>query len=127
MKTPDDRRYTRDHSWVKKTNSVLVVGVTDYAQDALGEVVHVQLPKVGDKFVGGASCCEVESSKSVSDVYVPLSGTITRVNEILESQPGFINSDPYENGWIFEMTLDANATFESLFDASTYENFVEGR
>jgi glycine cleavage system H protein len=102
------------------------IGVTDYAQDALGDVVFVQLPIVGESLPAGATCSEVESTKSVSDVYTPVAGTISNVNETLVENPGLINSDPYVSGWIFEIAVDDAASGANLLDASAYRQLIEG-
>lgn len=118
---PKDLRYTSDHEWVKETGERTVrIGITDYAQDALGDVVYVSLPAVGDSVSAGDSCGEVESTKSVSDLYAPLAGSVTAVNEALDATPELVNSDPYGEGWMYELKLaDASAT-EQLQDAETY-------
>ncbi|NBO97867.1 MAG: glycine cleavage system protein GcvH [Actinobacteria bacterium] len=126
MKILDDRRYSKDHEWVVFSGSTARVGITDYAQDALGDVVFVQLPKVGDKFVTGATCCEVESTKSVSDIYAPISGAIARANERLLTQPGLMNSDPYGEGWLFELSIDSSEVNEQLLDFQQYRLLIEG-
>lgn len=100
---PKDLRYTKDHEWVRVTGSVVRVGITDYAQDALGDVVFVQLPDVGVVLSVQQGLGEIESTKSVSDVYAPVTGTVVAVNEALVQQPELLNSDPYGEGWICEM------------------------
>ena len=126
MKIPDDRIYSTDHEWVVISGSTARVGITDYAQDALGDVVFVQLPTVGAKFVTGATCCEVESTKSVSDIYVPLAGSISKINDKLSETPSLVNSDPYGDGWIFELMLDTIPISSNLLDAEKYRQFIEG-
>lgn len=100
---PTDLRYTKDHEWVRVTGSVVRVGITDYAQDALGDVVFVQLPDVGSLLSAQQGLGEIESTKSVSDVYAPVSGTVVAVNSALVNQPELLNSDPYGEGWICEI------------------------
>ncbi|MGO1167239.1 MAG: glycine cleavage system protein GcvH [Janibacter sp.] len=118
---PEDLRYTSDHEWVRTTESGTVrVGVTHYAQDALGDVVYVSLPAVGDAIDAGDSCGEVESTKSVSDLYAPLAGTITAVNEALDAAPELVNSDPYEQGWMYELELADDADTSALLDVEAY-------
>lgn len=118
---PEDLRYTSDHEWVRTTESGTVrVGVTHYAQDALGDVVYVSLPVVGDAIDAGDSCGEVESTKSVSDLYAPLAGTITAVNEALDAAPELVNSDPYEQGWMYELELADDADTSALLDVEAY-------
>lgn len=126
MNIPGDRRYSSDHEWIISTGNSAQVGITDYAQDALGDVVFVQLPKVGEKFAVGASCCEVESTKSVSDIYTPLAGTISGVNVLLVDAPGLLNTDPYGQGWIFEMQIEDGAAIDKLLDSASYRQLIEG-
>lgn len=118
---PDDLRYTTDHEWVRETADGVRVGITSYAQDALGDVVFVSLPKVGDEVTKGDSIGEVESTKSVSDLYSPLTGTVTAVNEALDATPELVNSDPYGDGWMFELSLGEDAGSSDLLDAEAYE------
>lgn len=118
---PDDLRYTTDHEWVRETADGVRVGITSYAQDALGDVVFVSLPKVGDEVTKGDSIGEVESTKSVSDLYSPLTGTVTAVNEALDATPELVNSDPYGDGWMFELSLGEDAGTSDLLDAEAYE------
>ena len=118
---PDDLRYTSDHEWLRDTTTGVRVGITDYAQEALGDVVFVSLPKVGDEVSAGDGCGEVESTKSVSDIYAPVSGTVTAVNEALEGTPELINSDPYGDGWMFELKVAEGADTSELLDAAAYE------
>lgn len=118
---PDNLRYTAEHEWVKAGDGGAVrVGITAYAQDALGDVVYVSAPAVGSTVTAGESCGEVESTKSVSDLYSPLTGTITAVNDALDAAPELINSDPYGQGWVFEMTVEDASAVEALMDASAY-------
>lgn len=118
---PDDLRYTTDHEWVRETADGVRVGITSYAQDALGDVVFVSLPKVGDEVTKGDAIGEVESTKSVSDLYSPLTGTVTAVNEALDATPELVNSDPYGDGWMFELSLGEDAGTSDLLDAEAYE------
>ncbi|MGL5858514.1 MAG: glycine cleavage system protein GcvH [Angustibacter sp.] len=118
---PDDLRYTADHEWIRSQDDGTVrIGVTAYAQDALGDVVFVTLPQPGDPVVAGTACGEVESTKSVSDVYAPLTGTVTANNPILETAPEKVNVDPYGEGWIFEMRPDDLSALDALQDAAAY-------
>ena len=126
MKILEDRLYSKDHEWVLVSGSTARVGITDYAQDALGDVVFVKLPNVGEKFSVGSACCEVESTKSVSDIYVPIEGSISLTNEKLSEAPGLINSDPYGEGWIFELSLESSVSTKSLIDADQYRQLIEG-
>jgi glycine cleavage system H protein len=132
MATPDDRRYTDQHEWALVQGSdggsaVVRVGITDHAQDALGDIVFVQLPAVGDEVSPGNPMGEVESTKSVSDVYAPVAGTVTAVNEALADAPETINSDPYGAGWLVEIAVggDAGDPVEGLLDAAAYQALVD--
>lgn len=127
MLTPENLRYSSDHEWVKVEESNRVrVGITDYAQDALGDVVFVDLPEIGSAVSVGQSISEVESTKSVSDIYAPVAGTVVEVNAELTDEPEKINSDPYGDGWIFVVELSADADLEDLLDADAYGKLVEG-
>jgi glycine cleavage system H protein len=122
MLIPPDLSYTAQHEWVKITGSVARIGITDYAQDALGDVVYVGVPSVGSSVVAEQSFTEVESTKSVSDIYAPVTGTVSAVNAALADQPELLNKDPYGAGWICEITI-AGATPE-LLDAAAYSSLV---
>ena len=129
---PDDRRYTDQHEWVlvqggEGGDGVVRVGITDHAQDALGDIVFVQLPAVGDEVAPGNPMGEVESTKSVSDVYAPVLGTVTAVNEALTDAPETINSDPYGAGWLVEIVVggDPAAATGGLLDAAAYQALVD--
>jgi glycine cleavage system H protein len=126
MNFPDDLRYTQEHEWVRVDGTTARVGITDYAQDALGDVVYVDLPQVGAAVAAMASCCEVESTKSVSEIFSPVSGTIAEVNSDLSDTPQMINEDPYGKGWIFAVEMSDAAELDSLMDAAAYEAFLEG-
>jgi glycine cleavage system H protein len=117
---PEDLRYTSDHEWVAPGSGALKVGITHFAQDALGDIVYVQLPDEGTVVEAGQSLGEVESTKSVSEIYAPISGTVTARNEKLADEPELINSDPYGEGWMFEMRPSDPAVVESLMDATAY-------
>lgn len=122
LEHPANLRYTSDHEWVaEQEDGVVRVGVTAYAQDALGDVVFVSLPAVGDTVSGGDSCGEIESTKSVSDLYAPLDGEVTAVNDGLEDSPETVNSDPYGDGWMFEMKVADTAGLSALLDADAYK------
>jgi glycine cleavage system H protein len=125
MNIPTDLRYSREHEWVRVDGSTARIGITDFAQDSLGDVVFVQLPDVGLEVVAGASASEIESTKSVSDVYVPVSGEVSAVNAALAEKPELVNSDPYGEGWILELTLGDPSELEALLDADAYRAFVE--
>ena len=124
MNIPDGLRYTRQHEWVLIDGESARIGITDLAQDALGNIVHVQLPKVGQSVQSGASAVEVESSKSVSDIYSPVSGSVVLVNESLATEPGLVNSDPYGSGWLYEVQMSYDETLEGLLTASEYRALV---
>jgi glycine cleavage system H protein len=126
MHIPEELKYSKDHEWVRLSGTIARVGITDYAQDALGDVVFVQLPASGSEVSAGQSCSEVESTKSVSDIYVPVSGLITNVNNLLSESPSLINSDPYGDGWIMEIEVRNISSVAELLDASNYRQFIEG-
>ncbi|HEY7046275.1 MAG TPA: glycine cleavage system protein GcvH [Jatrophihabitantaceae bacterium] len=117
---PDDLKYTAEHEWAKVGDATIRVGVTDYAQEALGDVVFVSLPEVGAKVGQGEAFGEVESTKSVSDLYAPVAGTVTARNEELESRPELINSDPYGEGWLVEIEVSDASQIDGLLDAAAY-------
>jgi len=121
---PDALHYTKEHEWVGTTSdsSVLRVGITDFAQSALGDIVYVQLPKVGESVTEGKVCGEIESTKSVSEIFSPVTGTVTSVNEVLVGNPEIINSDPYDKGWLLEITV--NAPPSELMSAAEYATFT---
>ncbi len=121
MQTPTDLRYSSDHEWARREDDRVRVGITDYAQDALGDVVFVDLPKVGTSVSAGGVIGEVESTKSVSEIYAPVSGTIAAVNETLSTSPELVNSDPYGAGWICEIATSTTSDFDALLDAAAYE------
>lgn len=120
-KVPDELHYTKEHEWVQPSaDNKFKVGITDYAQGALGDIVYIQLPKVGDVLVQGKVCGEVESTKSVSEIYAPLSGIVSAVNSSLESNPEVMNVDPYGAGWIFEVEISEQGQLSSLLSAGDY-------
>ncbi|EMY35011.1 glycine cleavage system H protein [Arthrobacter crystallopoietes BAB-32] len=123
---PADLNYTAEHEWVTKASAdgVVRIGITDFAQDALGDVVYVQMPEAGSKITANEVIGEVESTKSVSDIYAPVSGEVVAGNDALESDPALINSDPYGDGWLLEVRLEDASAVESLLSASEYEQQV---
>lgn len=124
MNVPQELRYTADHEWARLEDGNVRIGITDYAQDALGDVVFIQLPEEGAKIEANATFSEVESTKSVSDVYAPVAGTVAAINGDLADNPQRLNEDPYGEGWICMITpADANA-FESLMSAAEYEKLI---
>ncbi len=124
---PEDLRYTDAHEWVRDLgDGVVRIGITDHAQSQLGDVVFVQLPAVGDEVTAGAAIGEVESTKSVSDIYAPVSGTVAAVNDALDAHPELINSGPYQAGWMLELRLAGGATGipDDLLDAAAYRELA---
>ncbi|HVE97583.1 MAG TPA: glycine cleavage system protein GcvH [Mycobacteriales bacterium] len=123
---PDDCKYTAEHEWVRPAGEGVVrIGITDYAQEALGDIVYVSLPEEGAAVSAGQPFGEVESTKSVSDIYAPLPGTVSARNDRLDTEPELVNSDPYGDGWIVEVTLADGASLDTLMDAAAYQELVE--
>lgn len=121
---PEDLKYTSEHEWLRnpgETEGSVRIGITNYAQDALGDIVYVSMPTVGDTIKSGESCGELESTKSVSDIYAPISGEVVAVNNSLDATPELVNDDPYGGGWLFEINPADPAELESLLDAAAYE------
>jgi len=121
---PEDLKYTSEHEWLRnpgETEGSVRIGITNYAQDALGDIVYVSMPAVGDTIKAGESCGELESTKSVSDIYAPISGEVVAINGSLDATPELVNDDPYGGGWLFEVTPTDPAELESLLDATAYE------
>jgi glycine cleavage system H protein len=125
VNTPPELKYTEEHEWARVDGSRVTVGITDYAQDALGDVVYVDLPASGTKVEAGQPFGEVESTKSVSDLYAPVSGTIVERNDALESAPELVNGDPYGDGWMVVIEMDDPPTAEGLLDATAYTALTE--
>jgi len=123
MSIPNDRQYSKEHEWVVIDGDVATVGITDYAQDSLGDVVYTELPQVGDQVAAGEVCGEIESTKSVSDLYSPVSGTISEVNTDLGQSPEIVNDDPYGQGWLFKVTI---TELGELLDAADYAAHIGG-
>jgi glycine cleavage system H protein len=122
--TPEDLHYTKDHEWVRAEGDhgeTLRVGVTDFAQDALGDIVFVTLPEAGSHLTEGEACGEIESTKGVSDVYAPVTGTVTERNEALDASPELVNSDPYGDGWMLAIRPDDASAVDGLLDAAAYQ------
>ena len=126
MNFPDTLRYSTDHEWVRVEGNRIVVGITDYAQDALGDVVFVDVPATGTEVAAGDTFSEVESTKSVSDIFAPVSGVIVDANGELADNPELLNEDPYGDGWICVIELADAAQLDELMDATAYQSFVEG-
>ena len=125
---PEDLKYTSEHEWVRSPGEAegsVRIGITDYAQDALGDIVYVSLPEVGTDLEEGAAVGELESTKSVSDVYAPLAGSVVARNEALDATPELVNSDPYGEGWLFELVPSDAAAVDALMDADAYRSSVE--
>lgn len=118
---PQELRYTAEHEWVRIAGEIAEIGITNYAQEALGDIVYVSLPKVGDSVAAGDACGEVESTKSVSDIYAPCSGVVTEINEALDASPQTINEAPYVEGWLFKVKINDPAEGEALLSADQYE------
>ena len=122
---PDDLHYSKDHEWVRVDGNIAVVGVTDYAQDSLGDVVYVELPKVGDEFAANESFGSVESVKAVSEVFCPVSGEVVGINEALADTPEEVNHDPYGKGWMIRVQMANPGEVDSLLTAAEYEDFTK--
>ena len=125
MNLPEDLRYTKDHEWVRVEGSRVRIGITDYAQDALGDVVFVQVPEAGASVDAGATISEVESTKSVSEIYAPVDGSVAAVNTDLADAPERLNEDPYGEGWICELEVSDTAQLEDLLDVAGYRSLIE--
>lgn len=126
MSFPEDLKYTAEHEWARSSkDGVVRVGITDHAQSQLGDIVFVSLPTPGDKVVAGQPCGELESTKSVSEIYAPLSGEIVAVNSAIETAPELVNSEPYGGGWMFEVRPDAGAALSELLSAAEYAAGLE--
>ncbi len=128
MNVPDDLRYSSEHEWVRRLDggSRVRVGITDYAQDALGDVVYVDLPAVGLAVASGQAVGELESTKSVSEMYAPVGGSVSAVNEVLADQPQLLNEDPYGEGWLCEIEMSDPADLDAMMDAAAYQALTEG-
>ena len=120
LEYPAGLRYTAEHEWVRTDGDTVRVGITSFAQEALGDVVYVSLPTVGEAVVAGDTCGEVESTKSVSDLYAPVSGEVTAVNGALDATPELVNSDPYGEGWMYELRVSDAGVLETLMDVDAY-------
>jgi len=124
MEFPDDLRYTKDHEWLRLEGNDGIVGITDFAQDALGDVVFVELPTVGATLTRGQTFGVVESNKTVSDLFAPVSGRVTAVNQELRDEPERVNQDPYGDGWMIRLVVTQRDEVDSLLDAAGYSAFV---
>jgi len=124
MKFPPDLRYTKDHEWIRLDGNTATIGITDFAQRELGDIVYVEVESVGKQLEAGVVFGTVEAVKTVSDLYLPVSGTVTEMNTNLNKSPDLVNNDPYGEGWMIKMTVDDAADVEALLDASAYESLV---
>ncbi|WP_181310954.1 glycine cleavage system protein GcvH [Nocardioides campestrisoli] len=124
---PEDLKYSAEHEWVRlaDTPDTVRVGITHFAQDALGDIVYVSLPELGEVLTAGDACGELESTKSVSDVYAPVSGEVVGRNESLESTPELVNNDPYAGGWLYEVALSDPSELDGLLDSATYQQGLD--
>jgi glycine cleavage system H protein len=123
--TPEDLSYTKDHEWVRVSGEQATVGITDHAQNQLGDVVYVELPKVGDSFEAAEPFGSVESVKAVSEIYMPLSGTVVEVNDALNDAPERVNEDPYGAGWMIKIRMDNASQVDALLTAAEYEDYIK--
>lgn len=125
VSVPDDVKYTKDHEWARQLESIVLVGLTDHAQRQLGDIVYVELPKVGDRFDAGDAFGSVESVKAVSEVYAPVGGQVVKVNEALSESPDEINVDPYGNGWLIEIRMASATSATGLLTAAEYASYIQ--
>ncbi len=126
LNLPEDLKYTKDHEWAKSSDGVLTIGINDYAQDQLGEIVFVELPEVGDTFEKDDEFGSVESVKAVSEIYIPVAGEIVEINETLEDEPELVNNSCYDNGWLIKIKPDDISQFEALLDKDAYLDMLKG-
>ncbi|TMB51962.1 MAG: glycine cleavage system protein GcvH [Deltaproteobacteria bacterium] len=124
MEFPDDLRYTQEHEWLRLEGNEALVGITDFAQDALGDVVFVELPSIGATFASGQAFGVVESNKTVSDLFAPVAGRVTAVNHVLRDEPELVNNDPYGTGWMIRLVVTDREQVNRLLDAEAYRTFV---
>ncbi len=126
MENPIDRKYTKEHEWVKIDGDIATIGITDFAQDQLTDVVFVELPEVGKQIEQNGNLCVVESVKSVSDIFSPVSGEIVEVNKALENSPALVNNDPFEDGWIVKLKIRDETELDQLMTPEEYNKFLIG-
>jgi glycine cleavage system H protein len=124
---PEDLHYSKDHEWVRVEGDVSVIGITDYAQNSLGDVVYVELPKAGESFAAGESFGSVESVKAVSEIYMPVGGEVVEVNEALQDEPEKVNTDPYGDGWMIRVRMTYPGEIDKLMTAAEYEDFTQAK
>jgi len=122
----EELKFTKEHEWVKIDGEIATVGISDYAQKELGDVVYVELPPTGDSFTKGEACSNIESVKAVNDIYTPITGEIVDSNAALEDNPELINQSPYEDGWIFKIKIEDESELNDLMDADIYEEYLKG-
>ena len=126
LNLPEDLKYSKDHEWTKLENDVVTIGINDYAQDQLGEIVFVELPETGDTFEKGDEFGSVESVKAVSEIFMPVSGEILEINEMLEDEPELVNESCYEKGWLIKVKLDDLSQLDNLLDKGAYLEMLKG-
>ena len=124
--SPEELKYTKDHEWVRIENEIAIIGITDYAQDQLGDVVYVELPEVGVQITQFEVCGTIESVKTVSDLYAPVSGEVLKINDVLDDTPELINNEPYGAGWILEVKLNDSCELDQLLSSQDYEILIQG-
>lgn len=125
MHTAENSKYAKTHEWAHMNGAVATVGISDHAQQEIGDIVFIDLPKVGQEVAAGQNCCVIESVKSASEVYSPVSGTVTEVNEALKADPALVNREPHGNGWLFKVQSTAPADYEGLMDLSAYQETIK--
>jgi len=125
MNVPEGLKYSSDHEWIRLDGDTITVGITDYAQDSLGDVVFVDVPSTGTTVEAGASFSEIESTKSVSDIYAPVSGEIVAVNDLLTDSPEMVNTDPYGEGWLCRIRFSSASEVDALLDSAAYQALIE--
>jgi glycine cleavage system H protein len=126
LNLPEDVKYTKDHEWAKQDGDIITIGINDYAQDQLGEVVFVEMPEVGDSFSQGDEFGSVESVKAVSEIYIPVSGEVVEINEALEDEPELVNNDCYNNGWLIRIKPEDPSEMDNLMDKAAYLEMLKG-
>lgn len=125
MSIPTDRKYTKSHEWVRIDGEEVVVGITDFAQKEMGDIVYIDLPKVGQKLEKGSESGVIESVKAASDIYAPISGEVSRVNELVQADASLINRDPYGEGWFYAIKLEDPAQLDGLLESAQYAQLIE--
>ena len=126
MSTPDNLKYTKDHEWIRLDGDTATVGITDHAQDELGDITYVELPAVGKEVTANGELAVIESVKAASDIFAPVAGTVSETNSALDDEPEIVNDSPYENGWICKLTSVDAAEVDALMSAADYEAFIAG-